>query len=93
MLLRKKLRFGFEFTRFAANSQSCLVAVVPFEEKRVYRLPFKAIEVWKHDQSFDATPLLSKDFAPFVWQSICEKLIADKYVPVSYTHLTLPTKA
>jgi len=69
--------------RFAANNQSCLVAVVPFVEKRVYRLPFKAIEVWKHDQSFDATPLLSKNFAPFAWQSICEKLIADKYVLLS----------
>lgn len=67
----------------AANRRQRMVALVPFEEKRVYRLPFKAVEIWKHDQCFDSTPLLSKNFAPDAWQSICKKLIADNYALLS----------
>ena len=67
----------------AAVSRNRIVALVPFGVKRVYRLPFKAIEIWKHDQCFDTTPLLSKGLASAAWQCICEKLIADKYALIS----------
>lgn len=60
-----------------------LVALVPFEEKRVYRLPFKAAEIWKHDQCFDATPLLAQDCAVDAWQSIVKKLVTDGYTILS----------
>ncbi len=56
-----------------------LVGVVPIETKQVYRLPFKAAEVWKHDQCFNSTPLLSKKHAAEIWAIVCERLAADGY--------------
>ena len=60
----------------AAESNCNLVGLVPIEPKTVYRLPFKAAEIWKHDQCFDATPLLHKQFAVEAWKLICEKIKA-----------------
>ena len=60
----------------AAESHCNLVGLVPIEPKSVYRLPFKAAEIWKHDQCFDATPLLHKQFAVEAWKLICEKIKA-----------------
>ena len=60
----------------AAESHCNLVGLVPIEPKSIYRLPFKAAEIWKHDQCFDATPLLHKQFAVEAWKLICEKIKA-----------------
>lgn len=60
----------------AAESHCNLVGLVPIKPKSVYRLPFKAAEIWKHDQCFDATPLLHKQFAVEAWKLICEKIKA-----------------
>lgn len=38
-------------------------AVIPVMPKKIYHLPFTALEIWKHDQCFDCTPLLRKDCA------------------------------
>jgi len=62
-----------------AESHCNIVGLVPVESKSIYRLPFKAAEIWKHDQCFDATPLLHENFAAEAWQLICEKLKADDF--------------
>ena len=62
-----------------AESHCNIVGLVPVESKSIYRLPFKAAEIWKHDQCFDATPLLHENFAAEAWQLICEKLKADGF--------------
>lgn len=55
------------------------VAIVPIETKRMFRLPFKAAEVWRHDQCFNATPLLARDCAAEAWSLICDFLVSDGY--------------
>jgi len=56
-----------------------LVAVVPIETKQIYRLPFKAAEVWKSEQCFNTTPLLARNHAADVWALVCDFLAADGY--------------
>ena len=58
------------------ESHCNLVGLVPIEAKSVYRLPFKTAEIWKHEQCFDATPLLHKQFAIEAWTLICDKIKA-----------------
>ncbi|MFK7769452.1 MAG: GNAT family N-acetyltransferase [Mariniblastus sp.] len=62
-----------------ADKHNNLVALVPIQRKQVYRLPFNAAEIWKHEQSFDSTPLLHKQHATEAWQLICDKLISDGF--------------
>ena len=64
-----------------ANAESTcnLVGLVPIQNKPIYRLPFKAAEIWKHEQCFDTTPLLHKQFATEAWQLICEQLKTDGF--------------
>lgn len=62
-----------------SGGESLLVGLVPVEEKPIYRLPFKSVEIWKHDQSFDATPLLHKDHAVVAWKAICETVLSSGY--------------
>lgn len=51
-----------------------MVGLVPVEQKRIYQVPLKSAEIWKHDQCFDSTPLLCQNHAADVWQLICQKL-------------------
>ncbi len=67
----------------AAAPEKNLVAVVPIETKSVFRLPFKTAEVWKHDQCFDATPLLCKTHGVAAWAKICEALLESQYAILS----------
>ena len=62
-----------------AESNCNLVGLVPIQNKPIYRLPFKAAEIWKHEQCFDTTPLLHKQFATEAWQLICEQLKTDGF--------------
>lgn len=62
-----------------AESHCNIVGLVPIESKSIYRLPFKAAEIWKHDQCFDATPLLHEQFAAEAWKLICKKLEAEGF--------------
>lgn len=55
------------------------VALVPMETKRLFRLPFQAAEIWRHDQCFNATPLLSKVCAAEAWNQIRDFLVSDGY--------------
>ena len=56
-----------------------IVGLLPVETKRIYRLPFKTAQAWKHDQCFDATPLLHSGCAAEVWKAMCERLVEDGY--------------
>lgn len=61
------------------GGESLLVGLVPVVEKPIYRLPFKSVGIWKHAQSFDATPLLHKDHAVGAWKAICETVLSSGY--------------
>ena len=43
--------------------ESQLVGLVPLYERSFHRLPIKCVNIWKHDQCFDGTPLIHQDFA------------------------------
>lgn len=62
-----------------APKGQAIVAIVPIETKRLYRLPFKAAEVWRHEQCFNATPLLAKDCATEAWSRVCDLLVSSGY--------------
>ena len=62
-----------------ASEVQNVVAVVPIETKRMYQLPFKTAEVWRHDQCFNTTPLLFKDCAAKAWSLVCDLLVSDGY--------------
>lgn len=51
-----------------------VVGLIPFQKKRIYGLPISSMEVWKHDQCFDSTPLLHKTFATNAWSAACRFL-------------------
>ena len=59
---------------FVGSRAPRLVGLVPFVETRVYRLPFTALQIWNHEQCFDATPLLCAEHATEVWTAVCESL-------------------
>lgn len=58
----------------AVDTEEKLVGLVPFEKKRIFHLPISTLEVWNHEQCFDATPLLRNSCKNVVWRSICEFL-------------------
>jgi len=62
-----------------AGHENSLIGLVPIESKSVYRLPFKAAEVWKHDQCYNTTPLLHSQYADAAWGLICKKLKAEGF--------------
>jgi len=62
-----------------SGGELTLVGLVPVVEEPIYRLPFKSLAIWKHDQCFDATPLLHKDFAVEAWKAICKKVTDSDY--------------
>ena len=51
-----------------------LLALLPLVKKTLFRLPVAAMEVWRHEQCFDATPLLRREVAGQVWQQIVDFL-------------------
>ena len=53
-----------------------LAGVIPFVSKG-FKLPFKCLEIWKHDQCFDATPLLARENTEQIWSTICQFLKAE----------------
>ena len=65
------------------DHQSNLIGLVPIESKSVYRLPFKAAEIWKHDQCYDSTPLLHSQYADQAWGLICKKLKDERFCLLS----------
>lgn len=73
-----------------ASEVQNIVAVVPIETKRMYQLPFKTAEVWRHDQCFNTTPLLFKDCAAKAWSLVCDLLVSDGYSLLSLD--TVPGK-
>ncbi len=60
------------------GSETELVGLIPFETKKLYGLPLRGIEIWKHDHSFDTTPLLHSQFAVQAWEAVCKFLANEK---------------
>jgi len=56
------------------TDQCSVVGLIPFLKKRIYGLPISSMEVWKHDQCFDSTPLLRREIATNVWSAACRFL-------------------
>lgn len=38
-----------------------ICGLLPLQQKRIYGFPFRGLESWLHDQSFDSTPLIRRD--------------------------------
>ena len=55
-----------------------IVGLVPLHQKAFRRLPLRCANVWRHDQSFDGTPLLHREYAVEAFQSIIRFLKKDK---------------
>lgn len=62
-----------------ADQSEKIVGLLPIESKYIYKSPFKCAEVWKHEQCFDATPLLHNKCAAKAWRLICTQLATDGY--------------
>ena len=45
-----------------SNGQPLLCGLLPMTIKRIYGVPVSTLEIWKHDQCFDTTPLLREDY-------------------------------
>jgi len=80
------------FEHLASDSVSLLVvetsdgelaALMPCEFKKIYGLPLKGVEIWKHSQCFDTTPLLKKGCALEAFQAACEFLIKERFALMS----------
>lgn len=46
-----------------ATGESTLHGLFPIVSKKMYHLPIPCVELWRHDQSFDSTPLIAKPHA------------------------------
>ena len=60
-----------------SNDQLC--GLFPLKKSKIYRFPLLSMELWKHDQCFDATPLVRNDCAPEVLEFALRRL-ADENV-------------
>lgn len=47
----------------ADSNQTVWCGIMPLVKTSVFKLPFAAMEIWKHDQCFDCTPILRSDCA------------------------------
>lgn len=56
-----------------------LAGLAPFVRTRVLGLPFSAVQIWKQEQIFDATPLLRQGMAESAWQAIIQFLKSEKF--------------
>jgi hypothetical protein len=51
-----------------------LCFLVPLIERRIYGIPLRCVEIWKHQHCYDCTPLLRKDCASEVLSFLLEYL-------------------
>ncbi len=47
--------------RVNPDGDAVICGLVPIQKKKIYGMPFSAVEFWKHDQCPDSTPLLRAD--------------------------------
>jgi hypothetical protein len=66
-------------TRFDGKREPLLCALMPLTEQKFRRIPIKCINTWKHDQCFDATPLLRRDVAVPALECVFDFLISQKF--------------
>lgn len=60
--------------RLNPDAEMVLCGLFPVVRKRFYGLPLSCLEVWKHDQCFDSTPLIRKDCAKEVFSFVLDYL-------------------
>jgi len=56
-----------------------LLGLMPLAESKVYGLPFKSVVAWKHEQCFDTTPLLHREYGAQVIATMFEFLKEQKF--------------
>ena len=61
-----------------ANAQPKLLGLLPVVKKKFYHLPIACLEVWKHDQCTDSTPLPDKASALQALDAMLDFLSAEK---------------
>ncbi|MEL7498198.1 MAG: GNAT family N-acetyltransferase [Planctomycetota bacterium] len=59
------------------EDQPVWCVVIPLVSKRMFRVPVTTMEIWKHEQCFDATPLLRRDCANEAMRAAIEFLVAE----------------
>ncbi len=59
------------------NTTSVLCGVIPVVFRKVYGLPMRTLEIWKHDQCFDCTPLIRTDCKKDAWRFMLEFINKD----------------
>ncbi len=63
--------------RINPDAQKVLCALMPVARRRFYGYPLSCLEIWKHDQCFDCTPLIRRDCGREVLSYIFETLSKD----------------
>ena len=69
-----KVKILVVFDENAVSEDDKLVGLIPFRKKRIFHLPISTLEVWKHEQCFDSTPLLRTEHKNEVWKVCCDFL-------------------
>ncbi|MEZ6154074.1 MAG: GNAT family N-acetyltransferase [Pirellulaceae bacterium] len=54
------------------NTTPILCGVIPVVFRKVYGIPMRTLEIWKHDQCFDCTPLIRADCKEGAWRFMLE---------------------
>ncbi len=62
------------------RGEPVICALLPLVQTRIYGLPFSCLEIWKHDQCFDCTPLIREDCAQDTIEFLFESLAKDHHV-------------
>lgn len=58
--------------RNTSNTGIVICGLVPVVQRRIYGIPLRTLEVWKHDQCFDCTPLIRTDCKKQAWEFMLE---------------------
>ena len=63
----------------AGEGDDRLLGLLPLNQGRVYGLPLKSVVGWKHDQCYDTTPLVHRDYGAEVFSAMFEFLADQGY--------------
>ena len=63
--------------RNKSNTGSVLCGLFPIVRKKLYGIPLPTLEIWKHEQCYDCTPLIRADCKKDVWDFILKFISED----------------
>ena len=75
-------------TETGSSGTSVLFGVLPVKESRLFNLPMRHLEAWKHDHCNDSTPLLHGFCADKVFEQMLSFLSNQKYSLLSFDTVT-----